>query len=235
VQESSALYVHPVEARRMFRDFASAKIDRLDLARGALLIALEEYPRVDIPAYLARLDELTERVRARTSPTDPDVFKLGHIQAVLFDEENFNGNREHYYDVKNVYLNEVIDRKLGIPITLSILFLHIAHRIGLNAVGVGLPGHFLVKVQFDLNEVYVDCFSSGVTLTLKEIDGLLSQISSGQTRLTPDLLRGWSPRQTLARVLSNLQNLYTRENDMRRAAAAKERFQQLNDFAPEGE
>lgn len=226
------LYVHPAEARRQFRALAARPISRDELARGALLIALEEYPSLDIDRYLSELDDLATRVLARCSPGEPDIFRLGHLQAEMFDLDGYGGDRETYYDARNVYLNEVIDRKKGMPIMLSLIFLHVAHRTGLNAVGVGLPGHYIVKVQFELNEVYVDPFSHGQTLTLAEIDTLLAQLSGGQIRLESEMLRGWTERQTLIRVLSNLQNIYSRSGDSKKAAAARERMEALAEASP---
>ena len=118
----------------------------------------------------------------------------------------------------------MIDRKTGIPITLSIVFLHVANRIGLNASGVGLPGHYIVKVRFELNEVYVDPFHGGATLTTGEIADLLGQISAGQIRLSAEHLRSWSARQTLVRVLANLESMWERAGDGRKAKAAAERI-----------
>ncbi len=228
------LFVHPAEARRQFRELSSKPILGPDLARGALLIALEEYPSLDPAHYLAELDALADRVRARCSPGEPDIFTLGHLQAEMFDVDGYQGDREHYYDVRNCYLNEVIERKKGMPIMLSIIFLHLAHRLGLNASGVGLPGHYIVKVQFELNEVYVDPFSHGETRTLPELDTLLQELSNGQMRLESEMLRGWTERQTLIRVLANLQNLYTRAGDPKKAVSARERMQELAEAAPEG-
>lgn len=228
---AEAIYIHPTEARRQFKDFAAGEINGDNLARGALLIALEEYPRLEIDQYLRQLDEVTERVRARCAPSDPGIFRLGHLHAVMFDMERFRGNSESYYDVRNSYLNEVLDRKIGIPITLSIIFLHVARKIGLNAAGVGLPGHYVVKVQFELNEVYVDPFHHGSTLTMNDISQLVQSVTPGGGRPSPNHLRSWSERETLMRVLANLQNLYSRMGDQRRAQFARERIEMLMAYA----
>jgi regulator of sirC expression with transglutaminase-like and TPR domain len=218
------VFIHPAEARRQFRELAESDFGDDELARGALLIALEDYPRLDVDAYLARLDGLAARVTRHGSPSDPAIFRLGHLHAEMFDRDQYRGDTSTYYDPRNACLNEVIDRKLGIPITLAIVFLHVARRIGLNAAGVGLPGHYIVKVRFELNEVYVDPFHGGATLTMSEIAELLGQISAGQIRLAPDHLRAWSARQTLVRVLANLESMWTRAGDGRRARAASERI-----------
>jgi regulator of sirC expression with transglutaminase-like and TPR domain len=219
---SNVPYIHPAEARRQFRELAETDFGADDLARGALLIALEDYRQLDVDAYLARLDDLAQRVERRCVAGEPAIFRLGHLHAELFDRDRYRGDTQNYYDPRNAYLNEVIDRKLGIPITLSIVFLHVANRIGLNAAGVGLPGHYIVKVRFELNEVYVDPFHDGSTLTMPEIAELL-----GPIRLSAEHLRAWSARQTLVRVLANLESMWNRAGDGRKARAAAERIELL--------
>ncbi|MDQ3280068.1 MAG: transglutaminase-like domain-containing protein [Acidobacteriota bacterium] len=221
------MLIHPAEARRQFVEFAAGEITNENLARGALLIALEEYPRLDVSGYLDELDALAMRVEKRCTPGEPPVFRLGHLHAELFDIDKFRGDVTNYYDPRNAYLNEVIDRKIGIPITLSIVFLHVASKLGFVAAGVGLPGHYIVKVQFELNEVYVDPFHGGTTLTMPEIAELMHQVSGGATQLAPEHLRAWSGRQTLARVLANLQNMWAQNGDPRRSASARERMEIL--------
>jgi regulator of sirC expression with transglutaminase-like and TPR domain len=220
------LYIHPAEARRQFREFAARDITPDQMVRGALLIALEEFPKMDVEGYIEELDMIARKIEC----DEPDIFKLGHLQAEIFDKAGYRGDRETYYDVRNSYLNEVIDRKLGIPISLSIIFLHIAQKVGLRAIGVGLPGHYIVKVQFDLSEVYVDPFHEGRTMTLTEIDALLNDLSNGKVRLKSEYLRGWSPRETLMRVLANVQSGYQRAGDRRRAMSAHERLEILSSF-----
>jgi regulator of sirC expression with transglutaminase-like and TPR domain len=228
----SGVFIHPAEARRQFRELAAGEIDNTNIARGALLIALEDFPNVvDVEACLAQLDDLAARVRKRAEPGEPPVFLLGHLHAEMFDVDGYRGDEADYYDPRNAYLHEVIDRRAGLPITLSILFLHVAARLGLHASGVGLPGHYIVKVQFELNEVYVDPFHGGSTLTVAEIGEMLGHISEGQVRLSSEHLRSWSGRQTLVRVLANLQNMWTRRGEGRRATAARERVAVLQSTA----
>jgi regulator of sirC expression with transglutaminase-like and TPR domain len=222
-----ATLVHPAEARRQFREFAEGEIGIADLARGALLIALEDYAQLDVDAYMQKLDDLARRVRARCSPHEPPVFRLGHLHSEMFDVDQYRGDAIHYYDPKNAYLNEVIDRRVGLPLTLSIVFLHVANAIGLHASGVGLPGHYIVKVQFELNELYVDPFHGGATLTVGEIAAMLRDMSGGRMQLESEQLRSTDARQTLVRLLANLQNMWTRAADTRKAFAAQERIDLL--------
>ncbi|HEU4520940.1 MAG TPA: transglutaminase-like domain-containing protein [Thermoanaerobaculia bacterium] len=224
---SSPVFIHRAEARRQLREYAADEITNENLARGALLIALEDYPQIDVDSNLQQLDDLAVRVTRRTGAGEPPIFRLGHLHAEMFDVDRYRGDADHYYDPRNVYLNEVIERRLGIPISLSIIFLHVATRVGLRAFGVGLPGHYVVKVQFDLNEIYVDPFHGGTTLTVPEISDLLAQMTGGRGRLSPEHLRAWSGRETLQRVAANLQNMWARAGDARRANSARERLEIL--------
>ena len=219
--------IHPAEARRRFREFAEGEITNANVAEGALLIALEDFPRVDVAYCLGQLDELASRVKRRGSASDPAVFRLGHLHAEMFDVDGYRGDSVNYFDPRNAYLHEVIERKMGLPISLSIIFLHVAERVGLGASGVGLPGHFIVKVQFELNEVYVDPYHQGATLTMPEIADLLGDVTGGRVKLSSEHLRSWSGRETLQRVLANLQGMWARSGDGRRSAAAAERMELL--------
>ena len=221
------MLIHPAEARRRFVEYAEGDITNENLALGALLIALEDYPRLDVNGCIDELDGLALRAERRCHAGEPPVFRLGHLHAEMFDADGYRGDTKSYYDPRNAYLNEVIDRKLGIPITLAIVFLHVATKIGLSAFGVGLPGHYLVKVQFELNEVYVDPFHGGSTMTIPEIGELLRQLSGGSQQLMSEHLRAWSGRETLQRVLANLMNMWNRAGDSRRVATAKERMELL--------
>jgi regulator of sirC expression with transglutaminase-like and TPR domain len=221
------MLIHPAEARRQFREYAAGEITNANLARGALLIALEDYPRIDVDGYLDELDGIAARAARRSAPHEPPVFRLGHLHAEMFDVDGYRGDPNNYYDPRNACLNEVIDRRVGLPITLSIIFLHVATKLGFTAHGVGLPGHYIVKVQFELNEVYVDPFHDGTTLTMPEIGALLRQITGGQGQLGREHLRAWSGRETLVRVLANLQSMWMRAGDARRASSARERMEML--------
>jgi regulator of sirC expression with transglutaminase-like and TPR domain len=221
---TTPLFIHPAEARRRFQEFSDGEISNANLVEGALLIALEDYPQLDIDAPRAQLDDLAARVARRASPGEPPIFKVGQLHAEMFDIDGYEGDRASYNDPRNAYLNEVVARRKGLPISLSIIFLHVAERIGLQAAGVGLPGHFIVKVQFELNELYVDPFNHGTTLTLPEVAGLLEAMTEGEVRLTSHHLRAWSGREILMRVLANIMNMQSRSGDQKKAMAARERI-----------
>ena len=219
--------IHPAEARRQFREFADGDITNENVARGALLIALEDYSHLDVDEYVARLDDLARRVSKKSSAGEPPVFRLGHLHSEMFDVDGYRGDESDYYDPRNAYLNEVIDRRIGLPLSLSIVFLHVANAAGLTAFGVGLPAHFIVKVQFELNEVYVDPFHSGATLTVAEIGALVSDMTGGRMRLSSEHLRSSTGRQILHRLLANLQSMWAKAGDLKKSASAGERIKLL--------
>lgn len=219
--------IHPAEARRQFREFVENEITNENLARGALLIALEDYPQIDVDEYLARLDDLAMRVSKKCGPGEPPVFRLGHLHREMFDVDGYRGDESNYYDPRNAYLNEVIERRIGLPLSLSIIFLHVANAAGLTAFGVGLPAHFIVKVQFELNEVYVDPFHSGATLTVTEIGALVSDMTGGRMKLSSEHLRSSTGRQILHRLLANLQSMWAKAGDLRKSSSAGERIKLL--------
>src|SRR5512140_1564713 len=134
----------PLESKARARFAAAIARDPVPLDEAALAIAQEEYPSLDVEEYLVRLDALGERVR-RLAPAPKAASTLAALRRVLHEEEGFRGNDKEYYDPRNSFLNEVLDRKLGIPITLSVLWIEVARRAGLALQGVGFPGHFLAK------------------------------------------------------------------------------------------
>src|SRR5215210_2061432 len=127
--------------------------EQINLAEAALLIAAEEYPSLDLSPYLEKIDRIGDLVRERASQAHNSLDVLSAINTTLFDELGFRGNVENYYDPRNSYLNEVIDRHTGIPITLTVVYMEVARRVGLHVEGVGMPGHFIAKLATDGGEV----------------------------------------------------------------------------------
>jgi regulator of sirC expression with transglutaminase-like and TPR domain len=201
--------------------------EALDLAEAALLIAQEEQPSLDVSAYLHRLDELASTVRARLSesPSPADIVLQLNIQ--LFREEGFRGNTSAYYDPANSFLNEVLDRKTGIPITLSVVYLEVGRRLGLPLVGVGFPGHFLVKYTGPDGDVVLDPFLGGITLDHQQLRHKLQTMYGEQNPLLdqlPQLLAPASKKEILLRMLRNLKSVYLQKNDFPRALSVIERI-----------
>ncbi len=181
----------------------------IDLAEAALAIARCEYPKLDAPYYIRRLETLAQRVRdrMRTNPTARETIVL--LNRVLFEEEGLRGNRDDYYDPRNSFLNDVLDRKLGIPITLSVIYMEVARRVGFPLAGTGMPGHFLLK-HYDVmsGEIIIDPFHRGRIVTSEECQQRLDEIYSGQVELQPEYLKAVSHREILTRVLNNLRQIY---------------------------
>ncbi len=214
--------------RRKFEMLAAS--EPIPLARGALLIAKDEYPNLNIDRYLAELDALADEFTG-----GPGAEPLGTVEKVealsnfLFVHKGFKGNRDDYNDPRNCFLNEVIERRLGIPITLSVLYIEVGRRLGLNLYGVLFPTHFLVKaVSMDRGELIIDPFNAGAILDLDEIRARLQQIYRQPVDVHPDMLRAVDARHVLARMLRNLKNLYARGADWPRVLSALDRILMLD-------
>ena len=209
--------------RDAFAEILRAPDERIDLARCALLIAAEEYPALDIARYLARLDELAREVAPRLGQARTAAERVAVLNRFLFAERGFTGNREHYEDPRNSFLNEVLDRCAGIPITLSLVYIEVARRAGVEVDGVGFPGHFLVKHGTE-DLIIVDAFF-GTVLTHEECQIRLAAVLGAAAQLRPELhLRKAGAREILVRLLGNLKVLYVRSADFGRALACCERI-----------
>jgi regulator of sirC expression with transglutaminase-like and TPR domain len=192
--------------------------ERIPLDRAALTIARTEYPELDFEPYLRRLGELANRVKARLPNVAGPAETIAGLNHVLFTEEGFRGNRENYYDPRNSFLNDVLQLKLGIPITLALVYMEVARRVGFPLFGVGMPGHFLLK-HYDVEgrETLIDAFNNGAVVTERECQHRLDEIYSGQLPLQPEFLLSVSRRQMLTRILNNLKNVYMAGRNFRKA------------------
>jgi regulator of sirC expression with transglutaminase-like and TPR domain len=215
-------------SRERFAQLVSGSEDALDLAEAALLIAQEEHPQLDVSAYLHRLEELAAAVRTRLpeSPSPSDI--VLNLNIHLFREEGFRGNTSAYYDPANSFLNEVLDRKTGIPITLSVVYIEVGRRLGLPLVGVGFPGHFLVKYTGpEGDDVVLDPFLGGLTLDHQQLAHKLQTMYGEQNPLLsqiPQLLAPASKKDILVRMLRNLKGVYLQKNDFPRALSVIEQI-----------
>ena len=182
----------------------------ISLAEAALVIARDEYPALDVDAYLRRLDELAARVRAGLPPTpglEEMIVTLNHF---LFVEQGFAGDTDNFYDPRNSFLNEVLDRRRGIPITLSILYLEIGTRLGLELEGISFPGHFLVKYPTEEGDLVLAPFSGGMPLDEKDLRTLLDRTYREPDDAPPleQLLTAAGKKEILVRMLRNLKGVY---------------------------
>ena len=164
------------EARHRFASLIGSPQGAFRLAEGALLIAHEEYPSLDVAAYLQRLDSMAAAIQARLGlELDPQRI-VAQINRYVFDEQGFRGNQGRYYDPRNSFLNDVLDRKTGIPITLSVLYLDIGRQVGLPTVGVGMPGHFIVQYAAHGAPFWIDPFHGGEILDHDDCVARVEQI-----------------------------------------------------------
>jgi len=212
-------YTVSAELIETFSVFVAPEIEdeKIDLIRAALFIARTEYPNLDIEVYAARMEQLARRVAALVPHPDPQP-ALAALNRVLFEELNLRGNREDYYDPRNSFLNDVLDRGLGIPITLAIVYMEVAKRVGFSLAGVGMPGHFLLKhYGHDGQEMLIDCFNRGDVLTRQDCQSRLDEIYSGEMTLRPEFLHPISRRQILTRMLNNLKTVYLSTRNFRKA------------------
>ena len=201
----------------------SGSDDDMDLARAALEVARDEYPNLQIESILADLDTLADRVRELSPDNNNPIELLRSMNTCLYSEFGLSGNTKAYSDPRNSYLNDVLERKLGIPITLSVVYLEIGWRLDLPLVGVSFPGHFLVKCHMGQSLVVVDPFDAGRSL---DEDDLVSRLEAvvgerdGLRDLLPRFLVGASKREILSRVLRNLKLIFMQAERYKRALVA---------------
>ena len=196
-----------------FLQLASLSDDRINLAHGALLIAQAAYPDLKESLYLERLDRMASRVKLDMTAATESVDIITKLNCILFEQEKFRGNRENYYDPDNSFLNRVLDRKTGIPITLSIIYIEVAGRLGLDVRGIGLPGHFITALYHASGEIFIDPFNRGEILTIDECLEIVRTYMGNA--VVPDLhwLQPISRKELLIRMLRNLKLIYARQDN----------------------
>lgn len=202
----------------------SREDERINLARAALMVAREEYPQLPEERYLGQLDLLAEETRDRLDDEGAPLVVLQELLASLHGRHGFRGNREAYYDPRNSFLNDVLDRKLGIPLTLGIVVLEVGWRLGLPLEGVNFPGHFLVRFKGDAMNLLVDPYDGGAVRFEDEAQELLDRVYGGMIRLHDAFLKAATKREMMVRLLVNLKSLYMNVRDHSRALAAVERI-----------
>ena len=217
----------PSRARERFAELVTGSEAALNLAEAALLIAQEEQPELDVAAYLGRLDALAERVRSRLPEAPSFADTIQALNTVLFEEEGLSGNQTDYHDPRNSFLNEVLDRKLGIPITLSLVYIEVGNRLGVPLVGVGFPGHFVVKYAGPDGETVLDPFQAGSRVNQAQMEDKLRSMYGPNNPFAgqlPKLLAAVGKKDMLLRMLRNLKQIYTQKEDFERALSVVERI-----------
>ena len=203
---------------------------RLDLARAALTIARWEYPALEVDASLERLDGLARGVDGSRRSTDP-LGRLHRLREYLFVEQGFAGNREDYYDPRNSFLNDVLDRRQGIPITLSLVLIEVGKRLGLAVEGIGLPGHFIAGARLDDSQIFLDPFNGGALLTPESCEKLVGRVLGRKVTLTDEHYAPVSGRQLLGRMLVNLKAIYWQRHAWDKVVGAIDRLLVLDSKA----
>ena len=205
-----------MEPADAFAELMRRDDEELPLDRAALLLAAVEYPDLDVDGAMILLDGLADVVLRRLggSRQPDDVVRV--MAGVLHAELGFHGNADAYYDPRNSYLNEVLNRRLGIPISLSALYLAIGQRLDLPLEGVGMPGHFLVRLRDQATPVVVDPFADGAVLTDADCAARLRGLYGPSARFTQAMLAPVSTRQIVFRMLNNLKGIYSSQEDWRR-------------------
>jgi regulator of sirC expression with transglutaminase-like and TPR domain len=197
----------------------------LDVAELALLLARDEYPHLDIEAELGELAGFAREVRPRLRGG-----LTGRVEALcryLFHEIGFEGNQRDYYDPRNSYLNDVLARRTGLPITLSVIAIAVGTRAGLDVAGVGLPGHFIARAGGRGQEVFFDPFHGGRVLSVAQCEALVEQVVGVPFQATPEMLAAVPVGHIIQRMLTNLKGVYLKRNDPARAARVIGRLVQL--------
>jgi len=213
-----------MDALETFANAIDEEDSRIDLARACLLLAEDAYPGLDVEGYVGELERHARRLRARLGVDIAPEEKVVALNELLFDDLGYSGNTRDYYDPRNSYLNEVIDRRTGIPITLAVLYMEIGRRIGLPVEGVSFPGHFLVRLQVRGGTLVLDPFSGGMPQSGEELRERLKRlIPPGAAGRVPveqlaldSFLEPAGKRQILARLLRNLKAIYRENNQPER-------------------
>ena len=200
--------MNPSLAQQRFYQEINQADAQINLALAALYIAQEQFPELEPQAYLNALDTMAAAVQDRLPQPRYPLKVIQTINQYLFEDLGFIGNQKNYYDPDNSYLNQVIERRTGIPITLSMIYLEIAKRIDFPMVGIGMPGHFLIRPDFEDAGIYVDAFNQGEVLFPEDCEARLSQIYHQPVQLRAEFLAPVSSRQILVRTLTNLKIIY---------------------------
>jgi regulator of sirC expression with transglutaminase-like and TPR domain len=217
----------------LFAHVAARPEAELDLAQAALLIAEDEYPGLDVAHFIDRLDGFGADARMRledmSKPGDPLTqapARLARVLSYVYRELGFHGNAVDYYDPKNSWLNDVLERRTGIPITLAVVLLEILTRAGFDAYGVSFPGHFLVRTPGPKGPIFVDPFD-GRILDKEDLRQLHGRVAGEPSDPDPRLLEAVDKKQVLVRMLNNLRGIWAARGDRERMRLTLERLEIL--------
>ena len=215
--------MHLPDIWHQFDSIVTSPDEEIDLVRTALLIAATEYPELNVERELYRIGLLADGIAHRIYDDPSPLYHLNTLSEYLFDELGFRGNYENYYDPRNSFLNDVIERRLGIPITLSMLYIEVGSQLGVPLKGVGMPGHFLVK-HAEIDDLFVDPFQNGILLTVAECEAKFMQATHGHMPWDMRYLSPISSREFVARMLRNLKAIYLQRGEYQRVLSTIDRL-----------
>jgi len=215
-------------ARKVFAELAALDETVFPLDRAALAIGLEEYPQLDIGSYLRKLDTLAVRTDVLAGNDRSSSNLLESLNEVLFVQEALRGIVDDFNDPRNSYLNEVLDRRQGTPISLSVIYIEVARRMNFEVQGVGFPGHFIVKCRSQEREILIDPFHMGRVLSLEDCQEMLDRVYGGSVPVQPAYLKAMEKRAMATRMLFNLKGIYYQAEEYNKALAVVERILMLH-------
>lgn len=205
------------DIRNEFDQLAGLPNEEIDTVGAAFLIARTAYPNLDETGYRRSLAVMSKKLRSRLYPGDHPAEAIEKLNRILFEQEGFDGSRHDYYEPDNSYLNRVMDRKRGIPITLSLIYTEVGRLAGLNLHGVGMPGHFITALQHETGRILIDPFNQGNILSEEKCREMVKDRLSGRSVLKEQWLNPAKPREVIARMLRNLKAIYLHTNNNRKA------------------
>jgi regulator of sirC expression with transglutaminase-like and TPR domain len=195
-------------SRKTFEQLVTLPDPAIPLAEAALIMACEEYPQLELSPYLDMLDNIAHIASAKRASSDTPRDTVEKINSVLFESFGFRGNPEDYYDPRNSFFNDVLDRRMGIPITLSTVYIEVSRRLNFPIAGVGMPGHFIVKYFDPREEFFIDPYNQGAILTRDDCRERLRERYGDALEFSDRLLGRATHRQILWRMLNNLKDIY---------------------------
>jgi regulator of sirC expression with transglutaminase-like and TPR domain len=222
----------PADIRQRFVEMIRRPEDEIDLARSALLVAAENDPTLDVETELARLDAWAEELGRRLEPDWNNLQRLARLRTYMYEDLGFKGDVRGYYSPANSLLHSVMERRLGIPLTLSIVFMEIGWRLGIPFEGVGFPGHFLVRLTGEPGDLLLDPYDHGVSVHEEDCRRMIQLTTGGTVPYAPSMIRSLGKRDMIARLLFNLKVACLKAGDDAGALSAVERLLLLHPDDP---
>jgi regulator of sirC expression with transglutaminase-like and TPR domain len=223
----------PDRIRADFVQMVNRPDEAFELARAALLVAAESDLDVDIDGELRQLEAWASELQRRCPPDLNNLQKLARLRSFVFDDLKFRGDHRDYYSPSNSLLHEVMKRRLGIPLTLSIVFMELGWRIGVPFEGVGFPGHFLVRLPGEPRDLLIDPYKRGMMVREEDCRQMLLEATGGRLTFDSSFTASVGKREMIARLLQNLKGAYIRAGEDALALSAIERLLLIEPGDPE--